>query len=146
MNPEWVQAIQKELCALEENETWELVELPKGKRAIGSKWVFRFKYTQEGKIDKYKARLVAKGYNQTIGIDYHESFSLVARVVTVRSLLALAIKQKWLVHQIDVNNIYLHGFLDEEIYLIPPEGYNKASLGQVCKLTKSSYGLKQPGR
>lgn len=97
-------------------------------------------------MDKFKAKLVAKGYNHTLGIDYHESFSPFARVVTVRFLLALVAAKSWKVHQVDVKNSYLHGFLDEEIYLIPPEGYEHANSNQVCKLSKSLYGLKQAGR
>lgn len=134
-----------ELAALEKNRTWELVTLPPGKQTIASKWFYNIKYLQNGEIDKFKARLVAKGYNQKYGRDFHESFSPVARSVTVRLLIAIAAAQQWELHQIYVNNAYLHGFLEEDIYLAPPQGYSKAKTSQVCKLTKSLYGLKQAG-
>ena len=143
---QWVQAMNQELDALERNNTWQLTELPAGKRPIASKWVYRIKYKPDGTVDRFKARLVAKGYNQIEGIDYIDSFSPVAKIVTVRIFLAIASAKQWPIHQIDINNAYLHGFIDEDLYMIPPEGYTKACNGQVCKLIKSLYGLKQAGR
>ncbi|KAJ8774987.1 hypothetical protein K2173_019991 [Erythroxylum novogranatense] len=110
----WVQAIESELQALENNHTWELTTLPLGKKAIGSKWVFKLKYKSDGTIDKHKARLVAKGFNQVHGVDYYDSFSPVAKVVTVRVFLALAVVKGWSLTQLDINNAFLHGYLDED--------------------------------
>ncbi|KAL0348613.1 UNVERIFIED_CONTAM: Retrovirus-related Pol polyprotein from transposon RE1 [Sesamum angustifolium] len=128
---EWEDAMSQELSALERNNTWEVVTLPKGKKAIGSKWVFKIKLKADGSIDRYKARLVAKGYNQVEGVDYVDRFSPVAKAVTVRIFLAVASSHGWPIHQVDINNAFLHGFLDEDIYMHAPDGYH-VQPGQVC--------------
>ncbi|KAL2238004.1 UNVERIFIED_CONTAM: Retrovirus-related Pol polyprotein from transposon RE2 [Sesamum indicum] len=142
---EWKVAMENEIKTLEENKTWDITKLPKDKKAIGCKWIYKLKLKQDGKIDRYKARLVAKGYNQIEGVDYLESFSPVAKAVTIRILLAIAAKHNWHLHQLDINNAFLHGYLDEEIYMIPPEGYSVPK-DHVCKLKRSLYGLKQASR
>lgn len=142
----WQEAMDLELTALEKNHTWILTDLPSDKKAIGSKWVFKLKHKPDGSIERYKARLVAKGYNQVKEKDYKHTFSPVTKFTTVRGLLALATIKQWPVHQLDINNTFLHGFLDEEIYMSPPEGYDRAKPGQVCLLKRSLYGLKQASR
>ncbi|KAL0379126.1 UNVERIFIED_CONTAM: Retrovirus-related Pol polyprotein from transposon RE1 [Sesamum radiatum] len=142
---EWREAMNDEIKALERNQTWEITSLPPGKRAIGCKWVFRLKLRDDGIVDRYKARLVAKGYTQVEGVDYVEAFSPVAKPVTVRLLLTVAAARGWAIHQLDVNNAFLHGRLDEEIFMHPPEGY-QVPVGSVCRLTRSLYGLKQASR
>lgn len=142
---EWVQAMHKELDALESNDTWELTILPPTQKALTSKWVFKTKYKSDGTVERLKARLVIKGFHQKEGTDYKHTFSPVAKLATVRVLIALATAKEWPLHQLDINNAFLHGFLDEEIYMTPPEGYTKAS-PKVCKLKKSLYGLKQASR
>lgn len=117
LDPRWVEAMQQELKASETNDTWQLVALPPGKKALASKWVYKIKYLLNGDVERYKARLVAKGYNQKIGIDYCESFSPMAKTATVRLLLAIGATRQWQVHQININNAYLHGYIDEDIYL-----------------------------
>ncbi|KAL0345579.1 UNVERIFIED_CONTAM: Retrovirus-related Pol polyprotein from transposon TNT 1-94 [Sesamum radiatum] len=138
-------AMNDELAALEKNHTWEVVELPKGKKAIGSKWVYKVKHKPDGSIDRYKTLLVAKGYNQIKGIDYIDRFSPVAKAVTVRILLVVASNFDWAIHQVDINNAFLHGFLEEDIYMLPPNGSSIQS-GKVCKLKWSLYELKQASR
>ncbi|KAL0438756.1 UNVERIFIED_CONTAM: Retrovirus-related Pol polyprotein from transposon RE2 [Sesamum latifolium] len=142
---EWREAMKAEIHALEKNNTWKLTPLPAGKRTIGYKWVFKTKLRTDGRVERYKARLVAKGYNQVEGIAYTDSFSPVAKAVTVRLFLTLAATNGWALQQLDVNNAFLHGYLDEDIFMTPPEGYQVAP-GLVCKLERSLYGLKQASR
>ncbi|KAL0360589.1 UNVERIFIED_CONTAM: Retrovirus-related Pol polyprotein from transposon RE1 [Sesamum radiatum] len=142
---EWQQAMKVELEALENNHTWEIVPLPPDKKAIGCRWVYKLKVKANGSIERCKARLVAKGYSQVAGIDYVDSFSPVVKSVTVRIFLAVAVALHWHIHQLDVNNAFLHGYLEEEIYMQPPEGY-EVPTGHVCRLKRSLYELKQASR
>ncbi|KAJ9558206.1 hypothetical protein OSB04_012820 [Centaurea solstitialis] len=142
----WKEAMQKEIRALEENGTWTLEKLSDGKRAIDSKWVYKIKYKPDGEVERYKARLVAKGYTQLEGVDFHDTFAPVAKLVTIRTLLTIATKKNWIIHQLDVNNAFLHGDLDEEVYMKIPEGFAKEGETRVCRLRKSLYGLRQASR
>ncbi|KAL0409675.1 UNVERIFIED_CONTAM: Retrovirus-related Pol polyprotein from transposon RE1 [Sesamum radiatum] len=142
---EWRDAMKAEIGALEHNNTWQITPLPAGKRPIGCKWVFKTKLRADGSVERYKARLVAKGFTQIEGLDYTDSFSPVAKTVTVRLFFAFAAAQGWPLQQMDVNNAFLHGHLDEDLYMTPPEGYSVAP-GMVCKLQRSLYGLKQASR
>ncbi|CAL9009341.1 unnamed protein product, partial [Prunus brigantina] len=145
-NPRWKEAMDEELRALRKNSTWELVELPRGKKVVGCKWVFTIKHKADGSVDRYKARLVAKGYTQTYGIDYQDTFAPVAKMNTIRVLLSLAANLGWTLQQFDVKNAFLHGDLEEEVYMDMPPGIEKTSQGKVCRLRKSLYGLKQSPR
>ena len=141
-NPHWQQAMNEELQALQKTYTWDLVDLPPGKTPIGCKWVYKIKTHSDGSVERYKARLVAKGYNQEYGIDYEETFAPVARITSVRSLLAIAAVKKWKMFQMDVKNAFLNGDLHEEVYMQPPPGYSHPP-HKVCKLQRALYGLKQ---
>jgi hypothetical protein len=121
-DPKWIDAMNNELSALVVNNTWNLVPLPKHKNAIGSKWVYRIKYKSNGEIERYKARLVAKGYNKKEVIDYTETFALIAKLSTIRLLLAIVAIENWDLHQLDINNAFLHGDLKEEVYMKVPQG------------------------
>ena len=136
--------MDEEMAALYGNETWDLVPLTKDKNTIGCKWVYKVKQNSDGSISRYKARLVAKGYAQTHGIDYEETFGPVAKMAKVRSVIAMAAAKGWFLHQMDVKNAFLHGDLQEEVYMDQPPGYEHVGHPEyVCKLRKSLYGLKQ---
>jgi hypothetical protein len=143
----WIQAMKEEMEALLKNKTWTLVSLPEGQKTVECKWVFSIKYKADGSVERYKARLMAKGYTQTYGIDYQETLSHVAKLSTVRVLLSLASNLDWPLHQFDVKNAFLHGDLEEEIYMDVPLGYMANSEAKiVCKLQRTLYGLKQSPR
>ena len=144
--PEWKAAMDKEIEALEVNNTWTLVPLPLGKCLIGCKWVYRVKYLLDGSIERYKARLVAKGFTQKFGLDYSETFSLVTKSISVRIVLSLVVVKGWFIHQFDVNNAFLHGDLVEDVYMCLPLGFHSKGENIVCKLNNSLYGLKQASR
>ncbi|GJX27946.1 ribonuclease H-like domain, reverse transcriptase, RNA-dependent DNA polymerase [Tanacetum coccineum] len=143
----WIEAMKVELDSINRNNTWELTTLPKGHKAIGLKWVFKTKKDANGNIIKHKARLVAKGYIQEHGIDFEEVFAPVARMETIRLLLAIAANNKWEVHHLDVKSAFLHGDLKEEVYVTQPEGFIKREdNGKVYRLIKALYGLRQAPR
>jgi len=143
-DPNWVAAMKVELLMIEKNETWSLVNRPFDKKIIGVKWVFKIELNVDGSINKYKARLVVKGYAQQYGIDFFDTFAPVARLDTIRLLLALSAHQNWKVYQLDVKSAFLNGFLEEEIYVEQPEGFVKLGAeDKVFKLKKALYGLKQ---
>ncbi|KAJ9567342.1 LOW QUALITY PROTEIN: hypothetical protein OSB04_003308 [Centaurea solstitialis] len=144
-DPLWQNAMAEELTALYQTHTWDLVLLPFGKHAIGSRWVFKIKSRSDGSVERYKARLVAKGYSQQYGMDYDETFAPVAKMKTVRTLIAVASIRQWKICQMDVKNAFLNGDLHEEVYMTPPPGVAHKP-GEVCRLRKALYGLKQAPR
>ena len=142
----WVEAMENEFKALIENKTWNLVPRPLNRPVIGCKWIYKVKPSVD-KTHKYKARLVAKGFLQEGGIDYHETFSPIIKVTTIRILLALAVSQSWHIQQLDISNVFLQGDIQEIIYMDQPPGFQDAQYPHhVCKLRKSLYGLKQAPR
>ena len=146
-DPDWTRAMRAEYEALLRNQTWSLVDLPRDRRAIGCKWVFRVKENADGTLNKLKARLVAKGFHQTPGFDFSETFSPVVKPTTVRIILTLALAQGWRVAQLDVNNAFLNGELTEEVYMVQPQGFEVSGMdNKVCRLHKAIYGLKQAPR
>ncbi|GKD25491.1 gag-pol polyprotein, partial [Tanacetum coccineum] len=111
-DPLWHVAMVEELAALHQTQTWDLVPLPVGKRAISSRWVYKIKTKSDGSVERYKACLVAKGYAQEYGMDYEETFAPVAKMTTVRILIAVASSRKWKIFQLDVKNAFLNGDLN----------------------------------
>jgi histone deacetylase 1/2 len=146
-DPKWAEAMDSEYQALLRNRTWQLVPRPKGKNVIGCKWVYKVKRKADGSVDRYKAQLVAKGFKQRYGIDYEDTFSMVVKAATVRLILSIAVSNGWSLRQLDVKNAFLHGVLEEEVYMDQPPGYAaKHHPNFVCKLEKALYGLKQAPR
>jgi len=146
-NKHWCTAMENEYQALMKNKTWHLVPRPQGKNIIGCKWVYKVKCRADGTIDRYKARLVAKGFKQRYGIDYEDTFSPVVKAATIRLILSIAMSKGWTLRQLDVQNAFLHGVLEEEVYMNQPPGYiSKSHPNYVCKLDKALYGLKQAPR
>ncbi|GJV99396.1 ribonuclease H-like domain-containing protein [Tanacetum coccineum] len=129
----------EEVDALFKNGTWKIMDLPKDRKAIESKWIFKIKYRSSDEIDRYKARLVAQGFGQKEGIDYEETFSPVVKMVTVRCLLNIVVSKSWHVFQLDVNNAFLYGDFEETVYMRPPEGQSKSDYSLYTKSDKSVF-------
>ncbi|XP_074301226.1 uncharacterized protein LOC141632589 [Silene latifolia] len=145
-DPRWCKAMEAEITALENNGTWELADLPSDKKALGCRWVYKIKYKSDGSIERYKARLVIFGNHQVEGIDYGETFAPVIKMVTIRTFLSIAAVKNWELHQMDVHNAFLHGDLDEEVYMKLPPRFSKGKEDKVCRLRKSLYGPRQAPR
>jgi hypothetical protein len=145
--PHWKAVMDDEYSALLQNKTWRLVPPQPGQNLIDCKWVYKIKYKADGSVDRYKARLVAKGSKHRICIDYVDTFSPVVKTATICLILSLATSQDWDLHQVDVKNAFLHGILEEEVYMKQPPGFsNLEFLSYHCKLDKALYGLKQAPR
>jgi hypothetical protein len=149
----WQDAAQAEIDALTTNGTWELVELPEGRKVVGSRWVFLIKRKADGTIDRYKARLVAKGFSQMPGVDFDQTWAPASRLTSIRAIFAQAAMEGHFIHTVDVNNAYLNGEIEPEyeVYMEQAPGFeikNPNSKGRrwVCRLKKGLYGLKQSGR
>nr|GEV15358.1 hypothetical protein [Tanacetum cinerariifolium] len=143
-DPSWIEAMQKELLQLKMQKVWVVVVLPKGKRAIGSNWVFQNKKDERRIVIKNKARLVAQGHTQEEGIDYKEVFSPVARIEAIRLFLAYASFMGFMVYQMDVKNDFLYGTIEEEVYVCQPLGFEDPDYpDKVYKVVKALYGLHQ---
>jgi len=137
----------EELVAIERNKTWKLVKLPVDKKAIEVKWVYKLKHNPDGSIAKHKARLVAKGFLQRACLDYSEVYAPVARIETMRLVLALACKRNWSAFHLDVKSAFLNGPIDEDVFVTqPPDFVIKEKEYMVYRLHKALYGLKQAPR
>ncbi|GJS81173.1 putative ribonuclease H-like domain-containing protein [Tanacetum coccineum] len=146
-DPAWVEAMQEELIQFKLQNVWVLVDLPKGHRAIGTKWVYRNKKDEKGIIIKNKARLVAQGHTQEEGIDYDEFFAPVARIEAIRIFLAYASYMGFTVYQMDVKSASLYGQIEEEVYVCQPLGFEDPDHpDKVYKVVKALYGLHQAPR
>ncbi|GJQ95123.1 putative ribonuclease H-like domain-containing protein [Tanacetum coccineum] len=146
-DPSWIEAMQDELLQFKLQKVWTLVDLPNGKRPIGTKWVFRNKKDERGIVIKNKARLVAQGYTQEEGIDYDEVFAPVARIEAIRLFLAYASFKDFVVYQMDVKSAFLYGKIEEEVYVCQPPGFEDPDFpDRVYKVEKALYGLHQAPR
>lgn len=142
----WKDAVDDEYKSLLENNTWTLEIPPAGVKPIPVKWVFKVKKDATGRFERFKARLVVKGFRQKEGVDYNEVFAPVSKYSTLRTLLAKVTAEDMELHQVDIKTAFLHGELEEEIYIEQPEGYAEGPPCTACKLNKSLYGLKQAPR
>ncbi|GKD75264.1 ribonuclease H-like domain-containing protein, partial [Tanacetum coccineum] len=139
-NPNWQDAMYDEYNALIKNITWILVPKPPNVNVVRSMWLFRQKYHADGSLSRYKARLVANGRSQQFGVDCDETFS----PATIHTVLSLALSRNWLIHQLDVKNVFFNGDLSETVYMYQPPGFVDARFPQhICRLQRSLYGLKQ---
>lgn len=133
-----------ELDALEKTGTWKHVDLQPNVKPINCRWVNKIKHKSYGSIKRFKTRLFAKGYNQFEGLDFSNTFLLVTKLTTVRLVLALGSIHNWHIHQLDVNNTFLHGELHEDVYMIIPLGIQISKQNQVCKLIKAIFSPHPP--
>jgi transposase InsO family protein len=144
---EWADAMTEEYQSIMKNEVWEIVPRPKNKDVVFSRWLFKIKHAADGSIEKYKARFVARGFSQKEGIDYEETFAPVARYTSIRTIIALAAKMKWKLHQMDVKTAFLNGVIEEVVYIEQPQGFEvEDRKSHVYRLKKALYGLKQAPR
>jgi len=134
--------MQNELTALQKTGTWEIVELPDKVKPIGCMWIYKIKHNADGSVERYKTRLMVKGYTQIEGLDYFDTYSPVAKLTIVRVVIALASINHRHLHQLDVNNAFLHGELQEDVSMLIPLGVPQPHPNQVCKLHKPLYRLK----
>jgi histone deacetylase 1/2 len=139
--------METEFTALQNNRTWRLVPPRSGVNIIDCKWVFKIKKKADGSIERYKARLVAKGFKQRYGLDYEDTFSPVVKPATIRLLLSMALSHGWHLRQLDIQNAFLHGVLEEEVFMRQPPGFEDPTYSShLCRLYKALYGLKQAPR
>jgi hypothetical protein len=144
---EWVDAMTEEYQSTMKNEVWEIVPIPKSKDVVSSKWLFKIKHVADGSIEKYKARFVTHVFSQKEGIDCEETFSPVARYTSIRTIIALAAKMRWKMHQMDIKIAFLNGVIEDEVYIEKPQGFEvEDRKSHVCRLKKPLYGLKQAPR
>jgi hypothetical protein len=143
---DWVMAMQEELNNFKRNEVWSLVERPK-QNIVGTKWVFCNKQGEHGVVTRNKARLVAKGYSQVEGLDFDQTFAPVARLESIRILVAHATHHNFKLYQMDIKSAFLNGPIKEEVYVEQPPGFEEEAYpNHVYKLHKALYGLKQAPR
>lgn len=146
-HPNWKEAMDEEYRPLMANRTWHVVPPQKGTNLIDYKWVYKIKRNSDGSVDRYKAWLVAKGFKQCYGLDYEDTFIPVVKAATIRIILSIAVSKSWGMRQLDVKNTFLHGVLEEDVFMKQPPRYvDPRSPHLVCKLDKALYGLKQAPR
>ncbi len=142
-NPKWDNAMDEKMVMLDTRATWELVALPKDKKTIRCKWMYKIKHKATRSMSRYKVKLVTKGYAQTYVIDYEETYSPVAKMITIRAIIVMVATKGWSLHQMDVKNVFFHGDL-QEVYMEQPLGYvDQTHLNLVYRLKKTLYNFKQ---
>jgi hypothetical protein len=143
----WHAAMDEEYKALMRNNTWHIVPSHRASNIVDRKWVYKIKRKQDGSVDRYKAQLVAKRFKHRHGIDYSDTFSPVVKPTTIHLVISLTVSRGWSLQQLDVHNTFLHGVLEEDVFMRQPLGYVDTSKSDyMCKLDKALYGLKQAPR
>lgn len=135
--------MQAKSSTLERTNTCELVNLPPHIKSICCRWIYKIKLRVNGSTRRFKVRMISKGYNQIKGLNYFDTYSHVAKLIIIKLVIALTTIKNWFIHQLYVNNIFLHGELQEDIYMFGPPYITPSKLNKVCKLIKYLYGLKQ---
>ena len=139
--------MMEEYHSIMKNDVWEVVPRPEGKSVVTSRWLYKIKHAADGSVEKFKARFVARGFSQVEGVDYEETFAPVARYASIRTVMAIAAEMGWKIHQMDVKTAFLNGFIEEEVYIEQPPGFEvHGRETHVCLLRKALYGLKQAPR
>jgi hypothetical protein len=140
----WREAMVEEYDSIVRNDVWEVVLRPMGKSIVTCRWFYKTNYTANDNIEKHKAHFVAQGFSQIEGVDYDDTFALVARYTSIRSIISIAADMGWSIQQMDVKTAFLNGFIDEEVYNEHPQGFELSDReNHVCLLRKTLYGLKQ---
>jgi hypothetical protein len=139
----WQDAMTKEYQSIMRNDMWDIVLGLEEKFVVTSKWIYKIKHAADGSVEKYKARFVARGFSQVEGIDYEETFALVARYTSIRTIISLAASMGWRLQQMDVKTSFLNGEMEEEVYIEQPNGFVIHEEYHVCRLKKALYGLMQ---
>lgn len=143
----WLDAMVEEYISIMVNDVWEVVPRPQDRSVVGSRWIYKIKYATDDNVEKYKARFVAKGYAQKEGIDYEDTFALLARYKSIRTVISLVAQMGCEIHQMDVKTTFLNGVIEEEVYIEQPEGFETHEKKyRVCRLKKALYGLKEATR
>jgi hypothetical protein len=144
---EWVDSMIEEYQFIMQNDIWEVVHRPKNKDVVSSKWICKIKHASDRSIEKHKAGFLARGFSQKEGIYYEETFALVARYTSIKTIIALATKMKWKLHQMDVKTTFLNGIIKEEVYIEQPQGFEvEDRKTHICRLKKALNRLKQAPR
>eukprot|EP00253_Pinus_taeda_P020612 PITA_20612 len=140
----WREAMQEEYSSIMKNDVWEVVPRPESKSLVTSRWLYKVKHAADGSIEKLKVRFVARGFSQVEGVDYEDSFALVARYTSICSIISITAEMGWKIHQMDVKTAFLNGFIQEEVYIEQPQVFEvHGKESHVCRLKKALYGLKQ---
>jgi hypothetical protein len=141
---DWREAMVEEYDSIVHNDVWDVVSRPVGKSVVTSRWLYKTKIVADGSVEKHKARFVAQGFSQIEGVDYDETFAPVARYTFIKTIIAIAAEMGWRIHQMDVKTAFLNGFIEEEVYIEKPQGFEVSDREtHVCLLRKAIYGLMQ---
>jgi hypothetical protein len=140
----WREAMVEEYDSIVRNDVWDVVSRPVGKLVVTSRWLYKTKIAADGSVEKHKARFVARDFSQILGVNYDETFAPVARYTSIRTIIAIATEMGWRIHQMDVKTAFLIGFIEEEVYIEKPQGFEAGDREtHMCLLRKALYGLKQ---